>query len=169
MSTTYIIFFGVDHCSVSTYLYKFLPMYQWRIGNIFLSPRTRPLFSSAIKVCYHDINILQSWLYLGLSLWFYHYVFNKTFLIFCVVWFMLLHKSTGFQWPSGKTFSHVTGNRNELSRHPLIKPIPSLQARFQMHWDTKILVNCLPQGRPPSHMAMFSLQKMWHDKRETTV
>jgi hypothetical protein len=32
--------------------------------------------------------------------------------------------------------------------HPSYKAIPSYQARFQMHWDSKILLICPPQERP---------------------
>ena len=158
MSTTYIIFFGVDHCNVSTYLYKFLPMYHWRIGNIFLSPRTHPLFSSAIKFYYHDINILLDYILVCLSD--FIITFSTKFSLFFVLYG--LRYCINLLGSSGQVAIPLVMSRNELSRHPLIKPLPSLQARFQMHWDSKILVNCLPQGRQPSHMAMFSLQKMWH-------
>ena len=46
--------------------------------------------------------------------------------------------------------------------HPL-KTISSYQAIFQMHWDSKILLNCLPPSKwgQPSYKAIFSLQKWW--------
>ena len=47
----------------------------------------------------------------------------------------------------------------------------SYQAIFQMHWDSKILLNCLPTSKwgHPSYKAIFSCQKWWSYKREITV
>ena len=47
----------------------------------------------------------------------------------------------------------------------------SYQAIFQMHWDSKILLNCLPTSKwgQPSYKAIFSCQKWWSYKREITV
>ena len=36
---------------------------------------------------------------------------------------------------------------------------PYCQARSLMHWDDKIPLNCPPQEKLPSYMAIFSLQK----------
>jgi hypothetical protein len=58
----------------------------------------------------------------------------------------------------------VSYQATRIKGHPLIRPLTSkaillsgpshqrpssYQARFQMHWDSKILVNCLVQERPP--------------------
>ena len=40
-----------------------------------------------------------------------------------------------------------------------IKGCPSCRARFQMHWYSKILLNCHPVERSPSYKVIISLQK----------
>jgi hypothetical protein len=41
---------------------------------------------------------------------------------------------------------------------PQEKP-PSYEARFQMHWNSEILINYLPQEKPPSYEARFQMHR----------
>ena len=46
---------------------------------------------------------------------------------------------------------------------------PHYQARFQMHWHSKILLNCPLQERSPTYNATFPLQMGWLCKTWTVI